>query len=107
MHFLLQKAQAVLREPPSGQRPRLPLRDRHDDVGVKRQGMFTVKFRWNGRMIGVRMVIADDIHTFRQRSTLRPQGVVGGDNKAVLLLFRFPRVDDGENRRHAAIALRR
>ena len=69
--------------------------------------MFTVKFRWNGRMIGVRMVIADDIHTFRQRSTLRPQGVVGGDNKAVVLLFRFPRVDDGENRRHAAIALRR
>ena len=57
-------------------------------------------------MIGVRMVIADHVHILSQRSAFRPQGVIGGDDKTVVLLLRLASINNGENRRHAGIALR-
>ena len=68
--------------------------------------MFTVKFRWNGR-IGVRMVIADDIPDLPQRSTPRRKASSAVITKRWYCSSDSCALTMGENRRHAAIALRR
>src|SRR5690242_4673417 len=59
-----------------------PVAHRLDDVGVARPSGLAVGLRWAGRVVGVRVVEAEDLPTGRARPPLLAQEILRRDQEA-------------------------
>src|SRR5947209_7167994 len=75
---LLVEALAVVREAPTPRVGHPPALDRDDQVGEPRPGVLAVEVARPRRMIGVGMVVADDVEPRGARLALRGEDGLGG-----------------------------
>src|SRR5262249_58270562 len=81
---LLVEALAVVRQAPAPRVDGLPALDRDDEVGEPRPGVLAVEVARQRRMVGVGMVVADDVEAGGARLALRGEDGLRADHVAVV-----------------------